>query len=348
MYRLRKSLLSKLSTGITLMAIPIFVLSLGALFLQSRYFIRQEASDHARSLLDATMHRIKKYMLATEMATNANTWFIEHNFQPDSLLALSRRIVMLNGNTNSCTISAAPDIFPQCGRYFSVYSVRRGDTIASIREQNYEYFDRQWYKAPIARGESCWVEPVVDHTEGPVRLDEAVLTYSRPLYDKDRKQVVGVVCADLSFKFLKEAVHSTKHDYADSYIIMLGGKGQYFIHPDSTRLLRKSIFSDVDASKQSDIIAIGHEMIDGKTGHMHAQINGRRCYVTYRPIPSSQWSIALVCPDSEILKSYNQLLNIIIALILRFVLPIIITLTAVVTFATILARFVFVFSSIFI
>lgn len=311
-----QSLQTKLSLGILLMAIPIFVLSLGLLFVQSRYYIRQEASEHASSLLNTTMHQIKRYMLTVETATNSNAWLVERNFHPDSLQAICQRIVTLNRNVHSATICTAPDMFPGYGRYFSVYAVDKGDTIVSVREPGYEYFDRQWYKAPIARGESCWVEPVVDHTEGPVRIDEAVLTYSRPLYDKDRKQVVGVVCADLSFKFLKEAVHSTKHDYADSYIIMLGGKGQYFIHPDSTRLLRKSIFSDVDASKQSDIIAIGHEMIDGKTGHMHAQINGRRCYVTYRPIPSSQWSIALVCPDSEILKSYNQLLNIIIALIL--------------------------------
>lgn len=321
MYRLRKSLLSKLSTGITLMAIPIFVLSLGALFLQSRYFIRQEASEHASSLLNTTMHHIKKYMLATEMATNANTWFIEHNFHPDSLLALSRRIVMLNGNTNSCTISAAPDIFPQCGRYFSVYSVRRGDTIASIREQNYEYFDRQWYKTPVAKGEGCWVEPVFKHTEGAVRTDEAVLSYCKPLYDRNKteangkKRLLGVVCVDLSFPLLAEAINAVEPEYPESYFIMLGSDGRYFVHPDSKRLLRKTIASDIDPMAHADIIAIGHEMVAGKEGHMHAMINGRYCHVSYRPLPSSKWSIALVCPDSEILKSYYQLTYLVIALI---------------------------------
>ena len=321
MYRLRKSLLSKLSTGITLMAIPIFVLSLGALFLQSRYFIRQEASDHARSLLDATMHRIKKYMLTTEMATNANTWFIEHNFQPDSLLVLSRRIVMLNGNTNSCTISAAPDIFPQCGRYFSVYSVRRGDTIASIREQNYEYVDRQWYKTPVAQGDGCWVEPVFEHTEGEVRTDETVLSYCKPLYDRNqtgpdgKKRLLGVVCVDLSFPILTEAINAGEPEYPGSYYIMLGGNGHYFYHPDSKRLLRKTYASDIDPKAHADILAIGHEMVTGKEGHMHAQINGEKCHVVYRSLPSSKWSIALVSPDSEILHSYNQLTYIIIALI---------------------------------
>ena len=322
MYKLKKSLMSRLSTGITLRAIPIFVLSLGALFLQSRYFIRQEASDHASSALDATMHRIKKYMLATEMAANANTWFIEHNFQPDTLLALSRRIVALNGNTHSCTISAAPDIFPQYGRYFSVYAARQGDTIVSLREQDYDYFDRRWYKAPVAQGEGCWVEPVFEHSEGAVRTDETVLSYCKPLYDRNQteangqKRLLGVLCVDLSFPLLAEAINAAEPEHPGSYYIMLGAAGHFFYHPDAKRLFRKTITSDLDPQAHADIIAIGHEMVAGKTGHMHAQINGRKCHVVYRPLPSSRWSIALVSPDSEILSSYYQLVYIVIALIL--------------------------------
>ena len=322
MYKLKNSLLSRLSTGITLMAIPIFVLSMGALFLQSRYFIRQEASDHASSALDATMHRIKKYMLATEMAANANTWFIEHNFQPDTLLALSRRIVALNGNTHSCTISAAPDIFPQYGRYFSVYAARQGDTIVSLREQDYDYFDRRWYKAPVAQGEGCWVEPVFEHSEGAVRTDETVLSYCKPLYDRNQteangqKRLLGVLCVDLSFPLLAEAINAAEPEHPGSYYVMLGADGHFFYHPDAKRLFRKTITSDLDPQAHADIIAIGHEMVAGKTGHMHAQINGRKCHVVYRPLPSSRWSIALVSPDSEILSSYYQLVYIVIALIL--------------------------------
>ena len=125
MSKLSKSLQLKLSTGILLMVVPIFMLSLGIMFVQSRKSIRKEASEHVGSLLNATMHHMKKYILATEMATNANAWFIEQKFQPDSLLALSRRVVALNGNIHSCTISAAPNMFPQYGRYYSVYSVRK-------------------------------------------------------------------------------------------------------------------------------------------------------------------------------------------------------------------------------
>ena len=317
------NLRSKLSLGILLMAIPVFVLSLGLLFIKSCNYIRQESSEHASSLLNTTMHHIKKYLLTVETATNANAWFVEQNFHPDSLLALSQRIVNLNRNIHSCSISAAPNMFPQYGRYFSVYAVEKGDSIVSVRKPDYEYFDRQWYKAPIAKGDGCWVEPVIEHTEGVVNLRETVLSYCKPLYDKDgkteangQKRVVGVLCTDVTIDLLAEAINATDIDYSDSYFIMLGSNGRYFIHPDSTRLFRKTFASDIDPVENSDIIAIGNEMIAGKEGHMHAIINGRRCHVSYRPIPSSNWSIALVCPDSEILKSYNQLVYIIVALII--------------------------------
>ena len=323
MSKISKSLQLKLSTGILLMAMPIFVVSMAVMFIQSRNSIRQEASEHAASMLSATMHHMKKYILATEMATNANAWFIEQKFQPDSLLALSQRIVRLNGNVQSCTISAAPDMFPEYGRYYSVYSIRKGDSIVTTREQDYEYFDRQWYKEPIAKGDGCWVEPFFEHTEGIVRLDEAVLSFCKPLYDKHhtigpngKKRVVGVLCLDLPFSILADAMNAMKPDYPDSYFVMLGSNGRYFIHPDSTRLFRKTIASELDPNTQADLIAIGHEMIAGKQGHMHAMINGRDCHVSYMPLPSSKWSISLVCPDSEIMKSYNQLLYLIIALII--------------------------------
>ena len=76
---------TKLGLGIMLMAVPIFILALGILFINSRNFIRQKASERATSALNVSMHNVKKYLLTVENATNANTWFIENNFHPDSL-----------------------------------------------------------------------------------------------------------------------------------------------------------------------------------------------------------------------------------------------------------------------
>ena len=48
---------------------------------------------------------------------------------------------------------------------------------------------------------------------------------------------------------------------------------------------------------------------------MHVTMNGRLCHVAYKPVPGTSWSLALVCPDSDILARYHHLTNIILILI---------------------------------
>jgi len=158
----QQSLSSKLGLGYLLMAVPIFVVSLGILFLQSRYIIRKEAKAYAMSVLNTDVQRVRSFMSTIETATNSNEWMALEDLQPDSLLQLSRRIVLLNRNVNGCSITTEPYFFPQYGRYFSAYSIMDGDSVTTVREGEYEYFDKVWYKTPKTLGKACWVEPFDD------------------------------------------------------------------------------------------------------------------------------------------------------------------------------------------
>ena len=313
MNRLQNHLSTKLGIGVVLMAVPIFILALGLLFVQSRSFIRHEAMERANSVLNTTMQRVRNYMAAIETATNANLWSIEENFNPDSLLSISRRVVMFNRHVNGCSITAEPDMFPQCGRYFSAYTIRENDTIITAREAAYNYYEKLWYKKPRQLGEACWVDPFDDYNEGTLSATELIASYCKPLYQKG--EMVGVISTDLSFLRLAETVNTTEPPYPGAYFVLVGGDGQFFIHPDSTRLFKSTIFTDADPHNQSDLIALGHEMIAGKQGHMQVKLNGKLCYVSYQPVTGTAWSLALVCLDSEILKTYHQLTYLICILI---------------------------------
>ena len=314
MSNLKRSLPQKLSLGIVLMAAPTFVLALGILFLQSRYFIRQEASERAYSLLSLTTQRVRNYMSTVETSTNSNTWLLEEYFNPDSLQAFSHRIVRLNRHVHSCSISTEPYAFPQIGRYFSVYTVNQGDTIVTVREPDYDYFEKDWYKTPVALGRACWIDPFAEHTEGRIDHNEALATYCKPI--RQNGKIVGVISTDLSFTQLIKSINSAEQPYPNAYFMLLGGDGRYFIHPDTTRLFKRSIFSDTDPIQHADWIALGYEMTAGKKGSMHISVNNQLCHVCYCPVPGTNWSMALICPDNDILKSYHQLTYVIIALII--------------------------------
>ena len=153
---IRQSLSWKLSLGILLMAIPIFMLALGILFVQSRNKVKREATKHAESIVNTTMQRIHRYMNIAETATELTACDVMANLHPDSLFTYTSYVVTMNGHVDGCSVSLEPETFPQYGRYFSVYSVHNRqdslkgmrDTIITAIEEKYEYFSRVWYKQP--------------------------------------------------------------------------------------------------------------------------------------------------------------------------------------------------------
>ena len=97
--------------------------------------------------------------------------------------------------------------------------------------------------------------------------------------------------------------------------MMLGADGHYFVHPDTTKLLKQTIFTDTDPREHTDIVALGYEMTNGRTGHMEVKLNGKSHIVLYRPLEGTEWSVALVCPSNELLRGYSSLNYILLPLL---------------------------------
>ena len=274
---IRRSLSAKLSLSILLLAIPIFVLSLGILFVQSRNIIKKEAMEHAKSLLNTTMQRLDRNMMAVETATDIYDWEITENLQPDSLLALTRRVVTRNPHVDGCSISMEPDVFPQIGRYFSVYTVRETDTITSVIEQEYEYFEKIWYKTPHNLNKPCWVTYFDESDSLELTISGLIASYGKPIYSSDN-QFIGVISSDISLIRLSKYITAEK-PYPNSYFMMLGKEGHYFIHPDSTKLFTHTIFDDVDPSSSTP----GATWLSSSTAHLV------RCVTSPCTAPNGAW-----------------------------------------------------------
>ena len=311
---IRKSFSTTLSLGILAMAVTIFMVSLGVLFTQSRHIIRREAVGRATSVLNNTMQQIIRNLKTIENATNAYSWMIEQSFEPESMFEFSNRIVRLNPHIDGCSISAEPNTFKKYGRHFSVYTVREPDTITTVIEEEYEYFQRIWYKAPHDLNAGCWEVYYDDVDSLELTIEGMIASYGKPLHDDDGN-ILGIISTDLSLLRLSK-VMSEEKPYPNSYFMMIDKEGRFFVHPDSTRLFTQTIFTDVDPRKQSDIIALGHEMVAGKEGRMVVNFNGSTSIVCYQPVPGTNWSLALVCPDSDILAGYYRLIYIVVALLI--------------------------------
>lgn len=214
--KIRRSIATKLSLGIVLMAIPVFVICVGLLFVLSLYNLKKETDGRAASTLKTMELRKASFMSTVETATNSSDWLIKEFMQPDLLLELTRRVVMLNANVDGCSITLEPDVLPQAGRYFSAYSVRKGDSVVTVREGSYDYYEKIWYSTPKKKGQACWVGPYNDYNEGTLSAGEHITSYCKPLYD-DNGKLLGVIATDLSAQRLAETVDEEKA-YAESKV----------------------------------------------------------------------------------------------------------------------------------
>jgi len=303
---IRQRLSLRLGLLIILIVTVGFVLVLDTLFYQYKQYVHQAAIDRATQLLDNTVARIDGIMDETEVVTNYMAITTPYHLQPDSLLAFTRRTVTDNTFLTGFAISMEPHFFPEMGRYFSAYTVRQDDTITTVREAPFEYFEKVWYKTPHNLGKSCWVGAFDDYNEGTLSAHDFLTSYCCPMRNT-YGQFIGSITASLSLKWLSKAVTAIDA-YPHSSAIMIDQHGTYIVHPDTAKLYRESIFSDPDSKAREDINILGRDMLAGHSGVMRTIVDGGEAYIFYRPLVRTSWSIAIVCPASDVFRRYHQLL----------------------------------------
>ncbi len=311
---IKNSLSMKISVGILLFVVAVFVVSLGFLFFRSRLLVKAEAIERAERALDNTVQRVKKCLDEAETATNNTAWLAEENLQADSLLNYTHRVVALNPLINGCSITMEPDVFTHGGRRFSAYSLRETDRIETVIEGDYDYYEKVWYKTAKERDEAVWVDPYNDFNEGTLSAYSMIASYCRPLRNANG-DFIGVIATDIAAPQLSDIIDG-QNPYEHSYGVLLGSQGNYFVHPDKMKLVKQSIFSVFEGEQRDDLIQLGHDMIDGKTGHVAIKLDKQNVLVFYRPVPGSSWSVGLVVPEDDIFIQYNRLGHIVFPLMI--------------------------------
>lgn len=312
---IKRSLSLKLCFGIMCFVVVIFVGSFSFLFFRSIMTVKQEAIQRATYTLEVTALRVSKLLGEVETITDNTERLAYRYLVPDSIWNYSHRVVEMNPNINGCSITMEPNFFPQKGEKFSIYTVRLGDEVKTVVEGDYNYYEKDWYKKAYDSGKACWIDPYNDfNEESTLSSPVMIASYCKPMRTPEDK-IVGVVATDLSIGDIGKAVTSEK-PYPNSYCVMLGSDGRYFVHPDRLKIIRQTIFNSEDAKENPALIDLGNEMIAGKTGHMNLQLKGEDCLVFYQPIANTPWSIALVCHTDDILGSYKRMISYLIPIFL--------------------------------
>ena len=303
----RRKLSVRLSLLVVIFAALIFVTAMSFFFYSARDAVAQEAISRASQTLDKTSLRVEGILNRVEGVAGMAEWLVlRHPDVADSMFVYSRSMILNNPDFYNSSIAFEPNYFKEYGRYFSAYSKHDGDSIRTMQggNDNYQYFYMDWYLLPKLLDQPCWTEPYMDY-DVPSNTSEMVSSYCKALKDPNGK-VFAVVNISLSLKWLSNTISAVK-PYPNSYSIMIGRGGTYFVHPDSTKISRETIFTQTLEHPDTAITALGHAMQNGEEGMKRMEINGEDCYVFYKPLGKTGCSMAIVCPESDIFGGFNRL-----------------------------------------
>ena len=312
---IRRKLSVRVSLWVVFFAAIIFNAALGFLFFQARETVRQEAVSRATQILDKTSLRVEGILNRVEVASDMTKWLVQrHPNKADSMFVYSRGVLQNNRDFYNCSIAFEPYYFKDKGRYFSAYTKHVGDSIRTTQggSDSYQYFFADWYLMPQLLEKPCWTEPYMD-LDVATNTSEMVTSYCQTLTDQQGR-LIGVINISLSLNWLSQTISAVK-PYPNSYSIMIGRGGTYFVHPDTTKITRQTIFTQTLEQPDTALTALGDAMTNGEEGLKHMNIGGKDSYVFYKPLGQTGCSMAIVCPESDIFSGFDRLRRTIMAIV---------------------------------
>ena len=308
---IRQSFSARLSLWIVLFAALVFLAAQVYVSFVARKSVRAEAVKGASHVMDNTILRMSSIIEDVEIAADNLEWLVYRNLDsPNRLMEYSRSTVQGNSFLLGCSVSLEPYFFKGV-KYFSAYSYNSGDEVITVQEgaDDYQYFHMDWYLLPKLLNQPCWTEPYNDwEVDDAASMDtERTISYCKPLTDKDGT-FIGSISLDISLEWLSSQVSPVK-PYKRSYSVLISRGGSYLVHPETEKLFYHTVFTEALEGSNPELEELGHSMLEWNEGSKVLEIEGERCLVFYKPIKSTGWSAAIVCPEKEIFGGFNRLLK---------------------------------------
>lgn len=308
---LKKSLSRRIVVNILAFCTLLFIICLGTFYIFSRRTIKEKTIENAKEVSQNAVLQAEKVLSSAETIIDNIIWLIESNtLEPDSIFAITKIITESNNFILGSAIAYEPNFFPERGKYFAPYSVRKENNIESLQlgKPEYEYFVMDWYQVPKFIDQPYWTEPYFD--EGGSNM--LITSYSRPFYINSGKgkSFAGVITIDLSLEWFTEIINSVKI-LETGYATVLTQHGTFVINPNEDLIMNQSIFSYAKEHNKPELRDIGRDMLAGNTGFAEVVLRGNKTQQYYTPLPSNKWSLITILPEKEMyapLKNISRML----------------------------------------
>ena len=297
--------------------------TLGILAYFSHKALHQEAQNSAEQMLEGTVQNIDNILMSVEQSTG-NMYYevVAHLDNPDRMHTYSRKLVESNPNIAGCAIVFTPGYYP--GKdLFMAYIHRASGTdskselVTSETFTDRPYTEQAWYTEPM-KGWRGWIDPL----KGADAEGEPLVTFCLPLRDRNGERV-GVIAVDVSINLLSKIILAAKPS-ANGYSVLLAHNGSYIVHPDKEKLSNPQVFSHKNRNDDVSELEAAKAMLAGEEGMKEFRKDGSNWYVFFKPLErvgwrgwskgAMNWSVGVVCPESDIFGKHNILLYQVVAI----------------------------------
>ena len=277
----------KTNASLTIIVVAALLLELttGVMYYSAQNIIQLTMERLVEREMNAIYLNIRNHLAKVEVTLDNMAWIVTDDLPtPDSLFRATRQLVENNTDILGSSISCIPNYYPQEGRWFEPYSVRRADgSIETIQlgSESHDYTKSEFFRVPIAKGEGHWCEPYLD-SDG---AKATVTTYGVPVRDGTGK-IVAVVDADISIDWLDGVMNELKV-YKSTQRFLVTGSYNLLVGEDCP--LYRAALEQIKADSDRQ----GYFTIEGEDG-------GKR-HVFFTPVGGrTDWVLINVLDDSDV------------------------------------------------
>ena len=282
-------------------------------------FIFGDEEMRHEAMLKASAENVSRVLSDVYVGTINHVPEIEENLdRPDHLMKVTKRIIEQNPRIRSCGISFVENYYPQKGRCYMPYAVRRDSNTIEVLNQGakqQDYLQQDWFLQGLETEKGFWSEPFFEGNDTIFPL----VAYIHPIRDKQGR-TVAVLGSDLSLEWLQAKVgkkdmaifanqwgsmdedkrERKKNSRWQPYSFIISEKGTFVVHPDKKRIVRDNYSSIVKAASDTAMANIFGQMmmedrkVEADSLPIEFVVDGRDSYLFYTPIKHAGWSMVLV------------------------------------------------------
>ncbi|MBO4827755.1 MAG: SpoIIE family protein phosphatase [Prevotella sp.] len=232
-----RSFAKRLTKRLVLTLLVILGLASFLVFVLGGSFVFADESYRHEAILEVSVENISRVASDVYVGTRNHVPEIEESLgNPDRMMKVVERVITQNPRIRSCGISFVENYYPQKGRCYRPYAVRRDSSNIEIRNlaaEGQDYLQEERFLQALQSEDGLWSEPFFENPpqnphqnppqpsqregaeregaerEGVVGNDSVVplIAFLQPIRDKQGR-TVAVLESDLSLDWLQEKMES--------------------------------------------------------------------------------------------------------------------------------------------